>query len=568
MDTTMPRTEYQPFLESLDKLGFCTFQIFEDADIASLKALYEKHFAQKEMVELYASHNSNPIEKSIAINNSIKEIVKPKLQNIFPEYDYFIGHFLVKGANTQKEFALHQDWNIVDESKYKSYQIWIPLQLSYPTNGGIFVVPGSHLFFNNFRSGSYSIPVIPFDKIVEPLVTDIIVPTGNVLVYHNGLFHASHPNRTNEDRIALIVNFAEKQAPTFYFHKNDQQKKTELYSITGETLIQHLPQLEKGIVDSTFEQKSSTHLSPLDNSKIISSDLVSCYREIFGEMSAPQLKQLHIAKDEKLEAQLNEEGYAVIDFLNKTEVEAFKLEYFKHFGQIDKTPGRFTTLQYTNNLMKKQMHSFIVQTVNPAMCRHFKDFTIPVSLFYVKKAFTSGDIDLHADSSLLLNHQLEPHYAIWVPLIDVDASNGTLTVIPRSHKVNRAFFGGSFEGYHREHLEWLRQFEIPVKLKAGQAIIFDNNLLHNSTANTSAFNRLCFTFRVTHSASQYYSLYCNQMEVSEDVEISEEDHDYYMNDNWDGNAGHITGRHKGTYRKGLTHVTQEELEKILNLSYS
>ena len=333
-------------------------------------------------------------------------------------------------------------------------------------------------------------------------------------------------------------------------------------------LIQHLPQLEKGIVDSAFEKKSSTHLSPVDNSTITSSDLVNSYKEMFGEMPAPQLKQLHIAKEEKLEAQLNEEGYAVIDFLNEPEVASFKLEYFKHFGQIDKTPGRFTTLQDTGNLMKKQMHSFIVQTVNPAMCRHFKDFVIPVSQFYVKKAFTSGDIDLHADSSLLLNHQLEPHYAIWVPLIDVDANNGTLTVIPRSHKVSRAFFGASFEGYHQEHLEWLRQFEIPVVLRAGQAIIFDNNLLHNSTANTSAFNRLCFTFRVTHSASQYYSLYCKKMEVNEDVEISEEDHDYYMSDNWDGNAGHITGRHKGTYRKGLTRVTQEELEKILNLSYS
>lgn len=563
----MPNKNYQPFLESLDELGFATFNVFDDAEIEALRMLYEKHFAQKEITALYASHNSNPVEKSLIINNAIRKIVGGKLQQVFPDYDYFIGHFMVKGAYTEKEFALHQDWNIVDESKYKSYQIWIPLQITYPANGGLFVLPGSHKFFENYRSGSYGIPVVGFEEKLESVVTNILTPPGNVIVYQNGLFHASHPNKTAKDRIAVIVSFVQKNAPTYYFHFNEAASVTDLYSITGETLIQHLPQLEKGIVHESFAYAGTTNRSPIQNNSIISDDLVSTYQKKFEDKNAAQLKQLHITVSKELEEQLNEKGYAIIDLLNEQEVEVFKNEYSMHFGHIDRTPGRFTTLQDAGNELKKQMHQFIVKNVDVPLRKHFKDFAIPVSQFYIKKAFTSGDIDIHADSTLLLNHQLEPHYAIWVPLIDVDGNNGTLSVIPYSHKIQRAVFSATLGGYHNQHSEWLRQFEMPIQLKAGQAIIFDNNLLHNSTDNKSCYDRLVFTFRITHYASQYYSFFSENPSKINTVEVSEETHNYYMDDSWDGNSRKITGKYVGAIQHGVTHVTKEELEKVLHLSY-
>src|SRR5205807_2339126 len=158
----------------------------------------------------------------------------------------------------------------------------------------------------------------------------------------------------------------------------------------------------------------------------------------------------------------------------------------------------FTTLQHTDMQTKKSIHEFIVANTQRALCGLFKDFIVPVSQYYTKKAFTTGDIDLHADSTLLINHQLEPHYAIWVPLVDVNETNGCLTVIPQSHKDQQMIYGGSFRGRQEDHREWLRQFEVPIHLKAGQAIIFDNNILHNSTSNSTSEDRICFTFRMTH----------------------------------------------------------------------
>ncbi len=559
MDTNLSETKSPPYLKALDELGFCTFPVFENNEVEQLLLLYHSHFGERSINALYASHNSNPVEQSLYVSREIKNIVSESLQSIFPDYEYFLGHFMVKGANVEKEFSLHQDWNILDESKYKSYQVWIPLQLSYPANGGIFVVPGSHQFFGNYRSGSYGIPVVPFDEKVKPLISDIIVPAGNALVYHNGLFHASYPNTTDEIRIAVIANFVEKRAPTFFFHQNKKANATELYEITGETLIAQLPQFEKGIVDSSYILNSTVPLCKTDNAQITSADLVSHYEKKFGKKPAAQIKQLHITVTEELEQKLNEDGYTVIDLLDAMQVDFFKKEYNIHFGNIDRTPGRFTTLQDTDAVMKKQIHDFIVQHSDAPMRKYFKDFIIPVSQFYTKKAHTCGDIDLHADSTLLLNHQLEPHYAIWIPLVDVDANNGTLTVIPRSHRVNGAFFSGTFACYHQAHLDWLRQFEVPIKLKAGQAVIFDNNALHNSTANQTDINRLCFTFRITHTASQYYSFVGD----GNDIVVYEEGHNFYMDSNWDGENKNPNAKYAGTLKNSLAKISREELHKIL-----
>lgn len=566
MDTYMPEKNYQPFLESLDELGFCSFQLFEDSDIAALKALYGKYFSNKDINGLYASHNSNPVETSKTINNSIRAVVSDRLKAVFPDFEYFIGHFMVKGARTQNEFALHQDWNIVDESKYKSYQIWAPLQLTYPDNGGLFVVPGSQKFLNNFRSGSYNIPRINFDDKVEQTITDIIVAPGQVVCYYNSLMHGSYINQTNEDRVVVLMNVVQKTAPVYYFNKNEREKLTDLYTLTAEKLIENLPALEKGLLPEEMVADAQTAFYEKNNAEVNSTYVLNAYKEKFGNKSARQLKQLHIAKPE-LENELNEKGFAVIDFLTPTDVEIFRKEYNKHFAQIDRTPGRFTTLQHTDSITKNHIHNFIVENTAKPLAPYFKDYAIPVSQFYTKKAYTSGDIDIHADSTLLLNHQLEPHYGIWVPLHDVDENNGTFCVIPYSHKLSHALFTASYGGYHAEHREWLRQFELPVKLKAGQAIVFDNNLLHNSTANKTDTDRVVFTFRITHRCSQYYSFLCPDADNSDAIEVSEEKHSYYMDESWDGNAKHITGKWVGTLQNGATRVTQAELEEVLNLTY-
>lgn len=274
------------------------------------------------------------------------------------------------------------------------------------------------------------------------------------------------------------------------------------------------------------------------------------------------MKQLHITVEPQLENQLNERGYAVIDLLTQNQIDVIKAEYHALFGNLDGAPGRFTTLQYTDSKSKNIVNQFISKQVEASLRRYFKDFELPISIFYTKKAHTSGDIELHCDSTLLLNHQLEPHYAVWVPLVDVGENNGTLTVVPGSHKVRGAFFSGTLGGYHYNMKDWLHQYEIPLHLRAGQAVIFDNNLLHNSTANKTDADRICFTLRITHTESQYYSFYCEDRE-SGDFEVYHESHNYYMDENWHPNDVRPEKTAEGVFKNSRTKASKEDLEQIL-----
>lgn len=550
---------YRPYLKTLDELGFCTLPLLADGKILSLGQLYEDKFGNSVGKGLHATHNSSPAEHALAVSEEIKAIVNDAVKGILPDYEYFIGHYMVKGAQSPDEFRLHQDWNIVDESHYNTYQIWIPLKLTYPMNGGLFVVPGSHKFFGNYRSGSYDIPRISYDQNIARATTDIIVPPGNAIIYHNALFHGSYPNKTDEERVAVIVNYRQKSAQTYYFHRNAANRTTDLYDIDAAALIGNLPRLEKNEIPS-LPFVGQLPFSEIINESIGSNDILREFKSRFGDIPATQIKQLHVTKDRGLEDKLNSDGFAVVDLLGYETVNKLRAKYNEHFGDLDRAPGRFTTLQHTNIATRNLMHEYIVGQMESPLSLYFEDFVIPVSQFYTKKAHTSGDIDLHADSTLLLNHQLEPHYAIWIPLQDVDSNSGTLTVIPRSHLFRNAFFSGSLGGYHSEHMDWLRQFELPMTLKAGQAVIFDNNLLHNSTANKTDADRICITFRMTHCASSYYSFVSK---AENDIELWEEKPDYYMTTEWDGESEVSTGRYMGEMKNSRIRRGRDELKEIL-----
>ena len=277
------QTDYQSSLQTLDKFGFCTLSVFDEAEIQLLQNLYQNNFGNHDVKNLYATHNSNPIDQSLQVSNQIQSIVSQKLLPVFPDYKYFTGHFMVKAANANHEFALHQDWNIVDESQYKSYQIWIPLQPTYPANGGMFVVPCSHRFFNNYRSGSFDIPRIPFNDKFKPIITDLRVAPGEILVYQNALFHGSYGNTTNDNRVVVIANFVEKRAPTYYFHKSTTAQQAQLYPITGETLIRNLPLLEKGGLPDSFSLAETLPVGTLNNATITPDDVVTNYNKFISE---------------------------------------------------------------------------------------------------------------------------------------------------------------------------------------------------------------------------------------------------------------------------------------------
>jgi len=86
-----------------------------------------------------------------------------------------------------------------------------------------------------------------------------------------------------------------------------------------------------------------------------------------------------------------------------------------------------------------------------------------------------------------------PKLSVWIPLDDASAENGTLTVVPGSHKkdwkmVKKGLPNGEF-GEEIENGDWRDGDVVTCAIKRGTAIVFSDRLVHGSTANTAGRDR-------------------------------------------------------------------------------
>ncbi|HEV2865234.1 MAG TPA: phytanoyl-CoA dioxygenase family protein [Allosphingosinicella sp.] len=92
---------------------------------------------------------------------------------------------------------------------------------------------------------------------------------------------------------------------------------------------------------------------------------------------------------------------------------------------------------------------------------------------------------------------------VWCPLIDVDDSNSTLRLLEGSHRIIAEHIcaprtANFWTGYEQV----LRDESTPMELGAGEAVIFDSNVVHSSRPNMSNGRRPAIAFICVPSSSR------------------------------------------------------------------
>ncbi len=548
------------YARAMDGMGFCVASLFSQEQIAAIREVYAEFVVRDAVKGLIASHSKMGAEKNLRLRDCLKEIIMPSLELHFSDFDFFIGGFMVKEGGNKSELPLHQDWCIVDESLYRSYQIWVPLELSHPANGGMFVLPGSQTFFSNYRSGSYGIPVIPCDDVLRPYTVDMNIAPGQALVFHNSLFHASYPNHTDQHRVSAIISIYTKGAPITYYHKSSTS--TEAYTIDSDIFLSHLNTLENGGTPPIYHGVRSLPLMGLDNKTISSTDLTSAYENwLHGRVDEFEPRQREIIRDESLRQELNSKGYAVLDFLDDTVVQQLANVYNQRFPDINTDIGRFTAMEHVEPASKREIHDLIIELLKKPLDRLFENYQTPIASFLTKYACSRGDLDWHNDASLMLNTNLEPHYGIWCPLLDVNENNGAFCLIEGSHKFSHQIYVNGVNWPFIPLAADLNNATKVVDLKAGQIVLFDLRLIHNATPNNTAEHRVVVCVRLTHQRTQYYSFHCTDID-SGTVAVYEERGDFYLRDDWSReNQAADRSRKAGQMQNIYAHLDMERISR-------
>lgn len=558
--------------DKLKELGFYKFQLATEGQLDQLRGLYTD-YSEQSMVEsgMSVSHNHGQPKQNLELSKNIESIVGPRLTALFPGYRFFVGHFVVKAANCKHSFQLHQDWNIIDETVGQSIQVWIPLELSYPENGGLCFVPRSHLFGHAFRSGSFGLPRVDITTRLHPYLSYVRLFPGEATAFYNSLLHGSFSNATDTDRVSVLVNLVPENVPTVYFHLDEASNKMETYTLNAEMLFEHLPVLEKGGMPFSSPSEvipaiqTKLHNELLTDEKLI--ELIKKDRQGINKPADYEFKQDPIIKNPVYEQEINDVGYTVIDFLNAGQIKLLKTEFTKFFPDRSMFKGRYNSLDNLDNNGRLAAHKLIVETIKPQLDRLFKDYVCPISVLYSKRNDGVVDTDWHTDPHFVFNQHLESLYTLWCPLQDVDDSSGVLNVIPYSHRLSYKITNPNYTWDLEEGRNIFNDFKKTFSLKAGQAIFFDSRLIHGSPPNISAIQRDCIVLRVAHKNAKFVSITPSSTELNL-FEVYRHNADFFMgNTVKKHNETPNTGIMTGTYRHFNRQLTAVEIEKLLDKRY-
>jgi len=162
-----------------------------------------------------------------------EKIFQSVLDKNFENFKKLGSTFLCKSPGEEGRKGVHQDWTVVDESKFYSCTIWVPLVDTNEENGTIRVIPGSHLFFDHYRSNNIPITYKDSIDLLWNNMDSISMKAGQAFILNHAVIHGSSPNTTNKERLVVAYGIAPKEAKLLFYYKNpgDNTDKIEKFEM-------------------------------------------------------------------------------------------------------------------------------------------------------------------------------------------------------------------------------------------------------------------------------------------------------------------------------------------------
>ena len=196
-----------------------------------------------------------------------------------------------------------------------------------------------------------------------------------------------------------------------------------------------------------------------------------------------------IFKSEKLAHTIHTKGYQVVDFLTQDVLDELDKIYTEEHHFDLENGGMFYSMYSKDTAYRKRVHSRIGELLKPKLEEYFKAYNNVINAFVVKLPGEKSEFYVHQDTTGLDELKYSP-LSLWIPLQDITKENGALSVIEKTQWFFSPYRGISFPFPFKGINETIKRYLKPVFMKRGQALFFDNRIIHNSMANTSSKARV------------------------------------------------------------------------------
>lgn len=206
--------------QQLLQKGYIIVPFLDSETVTDLKNFYYTHHPQTHE-GMYATAHASDISFRIKMNDFIKEKFQESIDQYFHNCHPLGGSYIAKAKGGNGALVPHQDWNIVNEEEYRSFNIWVPLVDLNDKNGALMIEPGSHLWDFNYRSANIPFAYPEKEQDLWESMVRLDMKAGEALIYDHRLIHASPENHTDEIRLACVFGIIPNNAQMYYYHKNE-----------------------------------------------------------------------------------------------------------------------------------------------------------------------------------------------------------------------------------------------------------------------------------------------------------------------------------------------------------
>lgn len=247
-----------------------------------------------------------------------------------------------------------------------------------------------------------------------------------------------------------------------------------------------------------------------------------------------------VFRDSELEKSFQKDGYVKIPFMSTDKAERLKNAFFDSLpesgGHIQPQDENFDTkslITYDFTFIdknidyKRKVFDIISSELSESVDKYLIDYK-PIIANFIRKKEQGGEVPLHQNWAFV-DEEKCTSVSIWCPLVESTVENGTLQVVPGSHKR----FGKNRGPMIRWELDDIKDdiitnHLVPIEAKPGEAVILDDSIVHYSAINKTPGLRI--TIQLILIPSEFPSLHYHLDHAAggKHVDVFEVDHEFYM----------------------------------------
>ena len=193
--------------------------------------------------------------------------------------------------------------------------------------------------------------------------------------------------------------------------------------------------------------------------------------------------------DEEKSAEILGRGYTIVPLLDERDIAALlKL----HKETLPAGADEYYVSAFSSDIAAKHhINNGIQEIVGAKFAKGVPGYNILTATFVTKKAgSTRGRLGLHQDYSLV-DHETAVGMNIWIPLCDVDTTNGCMRMVDYSQRFHHiSATPPNPSPYRALGPEIEANYLTDVPMMAGTGVLFDTRILHATEENRTSRDRV------------------------------------------------------------------------------